>query len=85
MRAKISSLALAMLTAACVSLPQMPCPGTRSYDVQVCRGEKTYRVPNFYGEAEQRQNKCLQCVDIDQNCYMMAPPKQCKINNWKDN
>jgi hypothetical protein len=74
---------LAWMLGACGALPPPLCPGTREYDVQVCRGEKTYRVPNFYGEAEQRRNKCLQCIDVDQNCYMMAPPRQCKINNGK--
>jgi hypothetical protein len=74
---------LAWMLGACGALPPPLCPGTREYDVQVCRGEKTYRVPNFYGEAEQRRNKCLQCIDVDQNCYMMSPPKQCKANNWK--
>ena len=75
---------LALTLAACGSLAPPLCPGTREYDVQVCRGEKTFRVPNFYGEAEQRRNKCLQCIDVNQNCYMMAPPKQCKINKWKE-
>jgi hypothetical protein len=74
---------LALNLTACGSLPQPLCPGTREYDIQVCRGEKSIRVPNFYGEAEQRRNKCLQCIDVDQNCYMMSPPKQCKANNWK--
>jgi hypothetical protein len=27
------------------------CPGTRSYDPQVCRGEKFQRLPNFQNEA----------------------------------
>jgi hypothetical protein len=74
---------LAINLTACGSLPQPLCPGTREYDIQVCRGEKSIRVPNFYGEAQQRYEKCLQCIDVDQNCYHINPPKQCKINNWK--
>jgi hypothetical protein len=79
-------LLVALLTVnltACGSLPQLPCPGTRDYDIQVCRGEKPIRVPNFYGMAQQRYDKCLQCIDVDQNCYHIQPPKQCKVNNWK--
>jgi hypothetical protein len=68
---------------ACGSLPQPLCPGTREYDIQYCRGEKPIRVPNFYGEAQQRYDKCLKCIDVDQNCYHIAPPRQCKANNWK--
>jgi hypothetical protein len=82
MRKLLIALLATSLTA-CSGLPQPPCPGTRYYDIQVCRGEKAFRVPNFYGEAQQRHDKCLQCIDVDQNCYHMAPPKQCKINNWK--
>jgi hypothetical protein len=76
---------LAINLTACGSIPQLPCPGSRYYDVQYCRGEKDFRIPNFYGEAAQRQDKCLKCIDVDQNCFMQAPPKQCKINNWKYN
>jgi hypothetical protein len=82
MRKLLIALLATSLTA-CSGLPQPPCPGTRHYDIQVCRGEKAFRVPNFYGEAEQRYNKCLQCIDVDQNCYHTQPPKQCKANNWK--
>ena len=75
-------LVATLLLAACGHIPQAPCPGTRSYDIQVCRGEKAIRVPNFYGEAQQRHDKCLQCIDVEQNCYHMSPPKQCKTNSW---
>ena len=76
-------LCIALAMTGCSSFPQVSCPGTSSYDIQVCRGEKAFRVPNFYGEAQQRHDKCLQCIDVDQNCYHMAPPKQCRINAWK--
>ena len=33
------------------------CPGTRSYDPQVCRGEKFQRIPNFENEAIIRRQR----------------------------
>jgi hypothetical protein len=33
------------------------CPGTRSYDPQVCRGEKFERLPNFVNEAQIRRQR----------------------------
>jgi hypothetical protein len=84
MRKLLIGLLVINLTA-CGSLPQPLCPGTREYDVQHCRGEKALRIPNFYGEAGQRKEKCMQCIDVDQNCYMMSVPRQCKANNWTYN
>lgn len=73
-------LALAMALNACALTPP-PCPGTRASDIQVCRGEKPLRIPNFYMEAIQRANKCEQCIDIETNCYHGLPP-QCRPK-WK--
>lgn len=51
------------------------CPGTRSYDPQVCRGEKPQRLSNFPYEALQREQKCNACIDIASNCVWGVPPK----------
>lgn len=34
------------------------CPGTRSYDPQLCRGEKPARLPNFVNEAHKIMEHC---------------------------
>jgi hypothetical protein len=71
---------LALTLTAC-TLPPPLCPGTREYDVQVCRGEKRLRIGNFPYEAQQRARKCEQCIDIEDNCYHGLPP-QCRPK-WK--
>lgn len=76
----ILNFALIMALGACALEPP-PCPGTRAYDIQVCRGEKPLRIPNFYMEAIQRSKKCEQCIDIEANCYHGLPP-QCRPK-WK--
>jgi hypothetical protein len=45
------------LLAGCSSIPRPLCPGTRSYDPQVCRGEKFQRIPNFENEAIVRRQR----------------------------
>lgn len=82
MRKLLISLLVVQLTA-CGALPTPPCPGTRSYDIQVCRGEKPRRLDNFPMEAIQRANKCERCIDIDNNCYHGVPP-QCRPQ-WQGN
>jgi hypothetical protein len=83
MRKLLIALLAAQLTA-CGSLPELPCPGTRSYDVQYCRGERP-RAPlgNFPFEAQQRARKCDQCIDIENNCYHGVPP-ECRPK-WQGN
>lgn len=39
-------------------LANIPCPGTRSYDPQICRGEKPARLPNFTNEAQDIMRRC---------------------------
>ena len=83
MRKLLISLLILDLTA-CGSIPQPLCPGTREYDVQYCRGEKPrMERPYIHGEAEQRENKCNQCIDIRPNCYRGIPP-QCRPQ-WQNN
>ena len=74
---------LAVQLTACGALPASPCPGTRSFEPQTCRGEKPRRLDNFYMEAIQRANKCEKCIDIDNNCYHGLPP-QCRPQ-WQGN
>ena len=59
-----------------------PCPGTRHYDVQLCRGEKIYMIPNPPYAALQRAAKCDACIDIENNCYHGIPP-QCRPKPWR--
>lgn len=82
MRSLIIAALVANL-ASCSSIEIKPplCPGTREYDVQVCRGEKPRRLDNFPMEAIQRRNKCEQCIDIENNCYHGVPP-QCR-KKWR--
>jgi len=74
---RILTFALVFLLAACSGLPVPPCPGTRSYDIQLCRGEKPLFIPNPPYSALHRKAKCDACVDIDQNC-VWGVPKKCE-------
>jgi hypothetical protein len=67
---------LVIVLAGCSSF-QPRCPGTRSYDPQVCRGEQFQRLSNFPNEALQREQKCNACVDVADNC-VWGVPKQCQ-------
>jgi hypothetical protein len=61
-----------------------PCPGSREGDIQFCRGEKIrFDKPYIYREAEQREEKCMQCIDININCYR-GTPRQC-WPKWQGN
>jgi hypothetical protein len=75
--------ALVANLAGCSSIEIKPplCPGTREYDVQVCRGEKHRVGTNFPMEALQRANKCEKCIEIEKNCYHGLPP-QCRTK-WR--
>jgi hypothetical protein len=71
---------LALNLTACSVLSELseppPCPGTRYYDVQICRGEKIRRdKPYIYRESAQRVEKCEQCIDMRPNCYHGIPPQ----------
>ena len=71
---KLSSIAIfTTLIAGCGSIQPPLCPGTRSYDVQLCRGERIYQIPNPPYMALQRQSKCNACIDIQNNCYHGVP------------
>jgi hypothetical protein len=74
MRKLVAYLFLLTL-AGCGSVQIKPplCPGTRDYDVQVCRGEKVYHIPNPPLAALQRKAKCEQCIDIKDNCVWGVP------------
>lgn len=61
----------------CLTFEAPPCPGTRHYDVQLCRGEKHYSIPNPPYAALQAHAKCEACIDIQQNC-VWGVPKQCR-------
>ncbi|NDB85188.1 MAG: hypothetical protein EB127_21175 [Alphaproteobacteria bacterium] len=76
---KLAALLLISTLAGCAIVELKPplCPGTRSYDVQLCRGEKPYMIPNPPYAAFQRKAKCEQCIDIDQNC-VWGIPQHCK-------
>ena len=74
---RILVFALVPLLAACGGLSAPLCPGTRSYDIQLCRGEKPQFIPNAPYAALQRKAKCEVCVDIDQNC-VWGVPKKCE-------
>ena len=80
---KLLSLLLFVGLTGCagVEIKPPPCPGTRSYDVQLCRGEKIYSIPNPPYAALQAKAKCDACIDVDQNCVWGIPP-QCKPQ-WK--
>lgn len=58
------------------------CPGTREYDIQLCRGEKPLQIPNPPGFAFQQRDKCNKCIDIDQNC-VWGVPKHCEPKQWR--
>lgn len=75
---KLAAILLLTLTG-CSSIEIKPplCPGTREYDVQLCRGEKMYQIPNPPYMALQRKAKCDACIDIHQNC-VWGIPQQCK-------
>ena len=71
---KLSSIAIfTALIAGCGSIQPPLCPGTRSYDVQLCRGERIYQIPNPPYMALQRKAKCDACIDIETNCYHGVP------------
>ena len=76
---KLAAFLLISTLAGCASveLKPPPCPGTRSYDVQLCRGEKIYTIPNPPLGALQRKAKCDACIDIEQNC-VWGVPQQCR-------
>ena len=76
MRTLLLALSITTLVG-CGSIQPPPCPGTRHYDVQLCRGERIYQIPNPPYMALQRAQKCEQCIDIEQNCYH-GIPKQCR-------
>lgn len=59
------------------------CPGTRSYDPQVCRGEQFQRLNNFPYEALQREQKCNACVDVANNCVWGIPQQCQKTSKWR--
>lgn len=80
MRTLLLSLAAVSL-AGCLTMEPPPCPGTRSYDVQLCRGERIYQIPNPPYMALQRKAKCDACIDIQNNCYH-GIPKHCEPK-WK--
>lgn len=76
MRLLLTALAASTL-AGCLTIKPPLCPGTREYDVQLCRGEKMYQIPNPPYMALQRAAKCDACIDIEQNC-VWGVPKQCR-------
>ena len=55
-------LILTTVVAGCGSIDSlvsnMPCPGHRPYDPQLCRGEKPARIPNFKNEAQRIMERC---------------------------
>lgn len=55
MRLILASIGLLVLSGCALSPPL--CPGTRSYDPQICRGEKWQRIPNFEQEAIKRRQR----------------------------
>jgi hypothetical protein len=59
------------------------CPGTRSYDPQVCRGEQFQRLSNFPNEALQRNDKCNACIDVGNNCVWGIPQQCQKTSQWR--
>lgn len=80
---KLAALLLSLSITGCSSIQfkEPLCPGTRSYNVQLCRGEKPYIIPNPPGFAFQQEAKCNKCIDIDQNC-VWGVPQHCKPK-WK--
>lgn len=49
---RIATLAIVLALTGCSALEYRPlCPGTRSYDPQICRGEKWQQLPNWDHEA----------------------------------
>jgi len=75
-------LTLALFGCSGVEFVAPPCPGTRHYDVQLCRGEKPVYLPNPPYAALQRKAKCDACIDIENNCYHGIPP-QCRPKPWR--
>jgi hypothetical protein len=58
----LTVLSLLAVTGCSSVLPGYPayrplCPGTRSYDPQICRGESWQQIPNFTNEAIIRKNR----------------------------
>jgi len=74
MRSILLGLAVVSL-AGCSTMEAPLCPGTRSYDVQLCRGEKPRFISNPPYSALHRKAKCDACIDIDDNCVWGVPPK----------
>lgn len=81
---KLFILSVCLFLSGCTGIKfQEPlCPGTRHYDVQLCKGEKIYMIPNPPYAALQRKAKCDACIDIEQNCYH-GVPKQCQVKPWR--
>jgi len=77
---KILVLATIVALTGCSSFQPL-CPGTRSYDPQVCRGEQFQRLSNFPNEALQRNDKCNACIDVANNC-VWGVPQQCEAK-WR--
>lgn len=50
---------IAFLLTGCSTIEQIAstCPGTRSYDPQMCRGEFFQQLPNFENEALTRRQR----------------------------